>query len=408
MNYILKSPLIIIFVILAYISPIKTIVSLSVIDDGLKSIENYDKRFNLFFPRVYRQSKLNANGYKTWTTIKGESIKTKINNETVTLKKPRFHENLSFFFNYQINWLYLRYLFKNFIGNQNNLKGTGNITKGNWKSGFNFIDKDRLGDKELISDYYRKHNSNDSYFFLPFILGLFMLRKHKLFFFTTVFLFITFGLGITLYVNPVPQSILIRERDYIFTASFMFFSIWIGLFVITIVKFINKKANYKTSILLASILCLIISPLQLLYKGFDNQNRQKDVFAYELGQAYLKDCPKQAILITNTDNLTFPLWYLQEVENFRTDVRVINYDQLLLSWYVEKLSIKTNASLPLKLTITDSFNKAKTNFNISLKKQTNQFLNIRNITKFLKSPESKLTLKQREFLLYQLTISYYQ
>ena len=223
------------------------------------------------------------------------------------------------------------------------------------------------------------------------------MRKNKLFFITTLLLFLTFGVGIIIYVNPTPQSILIRERDYIFTGSFMFFSIWIGISFNGIYNFLKTITNHKLRLVLAGVIAFLSSPIQLFAKGIDNHNRNHEKFAYQLGKAFLKDCPKQAILITNGDNLTFPLWYLQEVEKFRTDVRVINYDQLLLDWYVEKLQVKTNNSDALNLEIPLDFNKSVSSLIIPLKKQTNKYLNIRYLSSFLSSPLSKTTWKEKEF-----------
>ena len=370
------------------------------IDDGNYCIENYNENFKLFFPRMHHQSAINIEGYKTWTTIKGEPTQAKIGNKFITINKPTLNENVSFFVSYQINWLYLRYFFKNFIGSQNNLRGAGNIIHGNWKSGFNSIDKHVIGDESITPVFYKTINSNDNYYFLPFLLGLwglFFLRKNKVYFYTTIALFITFGVGIIIYTNPVPKSILIRERDYIVIGSFLFFSVWIGLSVIGVCNLFKKITTYKISVLAAVILCFFVVPFQFLVKGFDNHNRAKDVFALELGKAYLKDCPKQAVLITNGDNLTFPLWYLQEVEKFRTDVRVVSYDQLALDWYVAKLKTKTNKSAPLHLKVSDEFTKSKKNEIITYKKQTEKYLNIKNIATFFNSSLSKTIWKGKEY-----------
>lgn len=369
-----------------------------VYDSGKNSIKNYDKRFDLFFPRLFHKSALNQEAYKTWTTIKGTPIALQGENKTVF--KPTFSENLAYFYNYQLNWLYFRYLFQNFIGTQNTLKGTGNITKGNWVTGFNFIDKYRVGDKEFTPYFYKNLDSNDAFFALPFllgILGLLYLRRHKTYLLTTLLLFITFGIGIIIYVNPVPQSILIRERDYIFTGSFIFFSIWIGLslpYLYTVLKIIKNK---KIKLLVVSSTLLLISPIQLIVKGFDNHNRTHENFAYELGKAYLDACPNQAILITNIDNSTFPIWYLQEVENYRTDVRVINYDQLLLGWYIEKLKFKLNDSKPIHLTLNSDFIHSKFDTEIPFNKITNGFLNLKELGSFLNNPKNKLSVKNIDF-----------
>ncbi|MFY7669716.1 DUF2723 domain-containing protein [Tenacibaculum sp. MEBiC06402] len=363
------------------------------INDPRYEVPNYDNRFSIFFPRIFHKNLINQEAYKTWTTIKGRAIKTSIKNKEVTINKPTFLENVSFFYNYQVNWLYLRYLYHNFIGKQNDLKGTGAIKKGNWISGFNFFDKSYVGDIKYMPDFYKNKSSKNAFYFLPFLMGLwglFLLRKNKLFFYVSILLFLTFGIGITLYVNPVPQSLMIRERDYIFAASFIFFSIWIGLSVIGLFKtlaFIKKDSN---RFIATVIITALASPIQLFAKGLDNQNRTNENFPYQLAKTYLDSCPEQAILITNGDNLTFPLWYLQEVENYRTDIRVINYDQLLLDWYVSKLKLKMNSSEPVKISLSEKFINQPLTTDITHNKITNQFFNIKNIALFLENPKNRI------------------
>jgi hypothetical protein len=373
------------------------------INDPRYEIPNYDDRFSLFFPRVFHKNLINQQAYKTWTTVKGKPIKTSIKNQEVTIYKPTFLENVSFFYNYQVNWLYLRYLYHNFIGKQNNLKATGAIKKGNWISGFNFFDKSYVGDNKYIPDFYKNQKSRNTFYFLPFLMGLwglFILRKNKLFFSVSLLLFLTFGIGITLYVNPVPQSLMIRERDYIFAASFIFFSIWIGLSVIGIfnsLKFVKKDSN---RFIITAVIACLASPIQLFAKGLDNQNRTNENFAYQLAKTYLDSCPEQTILITNGDNITFPLWYLQEVENYRTDVRVINYDQLLLDWYIEKLKLKMNTSEPIQLSVSEKFISQPITTNVTYNKITNQYFNIKNIAVFFDNPKNRIKYLDKDLLFF--------
>jgi len=299
------------------------------VHDGKFKEVNYAKEFTSFFPRMF--DKGDAEKYKAWTPIFGEPISYPVRGEMVTINKPTFTENLSFFVNYQVIWMNVRYLFWNFIGKQNDHQGLGYIKDGNWISGINALDKDRIGDKSIIPEYYKNHKGNDAYFFLPFILGILgiiALRKHKQYFWTTLLLFLTFGIGITIYVNPVPSSILIRERDYIFIGSFVIFALWIGLSVVFLTQALQKIKNPKVRIGIVAAIALLASPIQLLAKGWDNHQRAHDNFAYNFGKAYLDACPQQAILITDGDNMIFPLWYLQQVEGYRTDVRVINSAQL--------------------------------------------------------------------------------
>ncbi len=322
------------------------------VHDGKLKEVNYAKEFTTFFPRMF--DKGDAEKYKAWTPIYGEPITYPVQGKTITINKPTFGENLSFFVNYQVIWLNARYLFWNFIGRQNDHQGLGYIKDGNWISGINAFDKHRIGDQSVIPDYYKHHKGNDSYYFLPFILGILgiiALRKHKAYFWTTILLFLTLGIGITIYVNPVPTSILIRERDYIIISSFIIFALWIGLSVVFLAQALQAFKNPKIRIGIVSAIVFCAAPLQLLAKGWDNHQRGHDTFAYNFGKAYLDACPQQAILITYGDNMTFPVWYLQEVEGYRTDVRVINYSQLNIETHIDNLKRKIHDSEPLKISL---------------------------------------------------------
>lgn len=323
-----------------------------IVDDGKFKKVNYAKEFTTFFPRMF--DKGDSDKYNAWTTITGEAINYPIKGKMTKIIKPTFGENLGFFINYQVVWVNARYLFWNFIGRQNDHQGIGFIKDGNWISGINTFDKGRIGDESIIPERYKNHKGNDAYYFLPFILGLlgiFALRKHKQYFWTTILLFLTFGLGITIYVNPVPSSILIRERDYIFIGSFVIFALWIGLSVIALFQFTQFIANQKIRMAIVGLVAFLASPAQLFSKGWDNHQRSQDHFAYNFGKAYLDACPQQAILITNGDNMTFPLWYLQQVEGYRTDIRVINFDLLNIDTHIDNLKRKSFASKPIKLTL---------------------------------------------------------
>ncbi|MEM9679607.1 MAG: DUF2723 domain-containing protein, partial [Bacteroidota bacterium] len=318
------------------------------VHDGIAKEVNYSLKFKMLFPRMYDAK--NETNYASWTTIKGEPIYHSVMGKTQEFMKPTFAENMGFFYNYQLNWLNFRYLFWNFIGKQNDYHGLGYIKNGNWVSGFNAIDKYRVGDKNLIPSHYKNNKGEDAYYFLPFLLGLlgiFALIKRKQYLWTTLLLFATFGLGITVYVNPLPSSILVRERDYIFIGSFIIFALWVGLSLITLTQLASRFTDKKASIQVIAFVLFLVSPIQLLAKNWDNHQNRHDTFAYDFGKAYLDSCPEQAILITNGDNMTFPLWYLQDVEGYRTDVRVINFDQLNIDTHINNLKLRKHESDPI-------------------------------------------------------------
>jgi len=340
------------------------------VDNGKYSKAKYDERFSMYFPRVFAPKDKDI--YKLWTSIKGEPINYNTNGQTKIIHKPTYKENFIFFINYQVNWLNLRYLFWNFIGKQNNNHGIGYIKDGNWISGINSFDNSRVGNYIDMPNRFKNDKSRNAYYFIPFILGIFgffALIRHKQYLFTTLFLFLTFGLGITLYVNPIPSSILIRERDYIFIGSFVIFSLWVGLSIISIFKILQFITPNKTKIAIIVVFVFIGAPLQLIAKGWDDHQRHYDTFSYDLGKAYLDACPKQSILITNGDNMTFPLWYLQDIENYRTDVRVLNFDLMSLDSNIDNLKRKIKTSNPIKINLEKRFYFSKKDRLIPLQKE---------------------------------------
>lgn len=359
------------------------------VDDGKLSMVNYSYNFKTFFPRMYDAT--NEANYKSWTTIKGKAINHKVQGEFRQFDVPTFGENISFFTNYQLIWLNLRYLFWNFIGRQNDYHGLGYTKNGNWLSGIGFIDNYRLGDFDLAPDYYQSNQSKDVYYYLPFLLGLIgllALRQNKKYLITSVLLFLVFGLGITLYVNPLPSSILVRERDYIFIGSFILFAFWIGLSLLFIFEIILRFSPPKMTLNLAFCILLLVSPFQLLAKGWDNHQNSGDSFPKEFAKAYLDSCPDQAILITNGDNMTFPLWYLQEVEGYRTDVRVINFDQLNIDTHINSLKLKKHSSLPITIDLNSDLYIEGNEKLIPLKKETKDPINLEVLMQFLNSPNT--------------------
>jgi hypothetical protein len=364
--------------------------------DGKFKEVNYSEEFTMFFPRMF--DKGDADKYKAWTPIFGEPIKYPVRGEVVTINKPTFAENLGFFINYQTIWLNARYLFWNFIGRQNDHHGLGYIKDGNWKSGINAIDKYRIGDTSVIPEYYQNHKGNDAYYFLPFILGILgiiALWKHKPYFWMTLLLFLTFGIGITIYVNPVPSSILIRERDYIFIGSFVIFALWIGLSIVFLTKVFTAIKNPKNRVTIVAGVVFLVAPFQLLAKGWDNHQRGHDAFAYYFGKAYLDACPEQAILITDGDNMTFPLWYLQQVEGYRTDVRVINYDQLNIDTHIENLKKASFDSKPIKLNLHKEFYVSGVEKLIPLQEETKDPAVLPILFEFLKKDNTRINWNGR-------------
>ncbi len=366
------------------------------VHDGKFKEVNYSDEFTMFFPRMF--DKGDAEKYKAWTPIFGEPIKYPVRGELVTINKPTFTENLSFFINYQVIWLNARYLFWNFIGRQNDHHGLGYIKDGNWISGISFIDESNIGAEAVTPEFYKNHKGKDAYYFLPFILGILgfiALWKHKQYFWMTLLLFLTFGIGITIYVNPVPSSILIRERDYIFIGSFVIFAMWVGLSVVFLTQVLTAIKKPKVRIGIVAGVVVLAAPLQLLAKGWDNHQRGHDDFAYNFGKAYLDACPPQAILITDGDNMTFPLWYLQQVEDYRTDVRVINFDQLNIDTHIHNLKNASYDSKPIKIDLNPDFYVSGVEKLIPLQEETKEPAVLPILFEFFKKENTRINWNGR-------------
>jgi hypothetical protein len=311
----------------------------------------FDDRFKTFFPRMYSsQSASHESGYKSWGEVKGRPVS--VNGETEYV--PTFSENLRFFFSYQLNHMYFRYFFWNFAGRQNDNQGNGEAINGNWLTGIGFIDKARLGHNGKQPASMANPESMNRYFMLPFLLGMlglfFHYRRNKKDFWVVMLLFFMTGIAIVLYLNQSPYQP--RERDYAYTGSFYAFAIWIGLGVLGVYQLIEKYLKeYGHLVTIAG--CALI-PLLVLSQNFDDHDRSGRYIARDLGKNYLNSCEKNAILFTYGDNDTFPLWYVQDVENVRPDVRICNVTLLNGDWYIDQMKRKvyTSDPLPIKMDIS--------------------------------------------------------
>ncbi len=289
------------------------------------------------FPRVWDASndQNHATFYKEWLNLaEGE--------------KPSFFDNINFFITYQLNWMYFRYFMWNFAGKQNDIQGFGdaNVRDGNWLSGISFIDNIRLGDHSKMPDSIRNNKAHNTLFFLPFILGLigiyYQYSKNKKDFLVTFLLFFFTGLAIVLYLNQAGNQP--RERDYAYVGSFYVFAIWIGLGVLQVAEWFRKKLSANVSNYLAAVLCFLAVPLIMGFQEWDDHDRSRKVLARDLAKDYLESCAPNAILFTYGDNDTYPLWYAQEVEGIRPDIRVVNNSLLGIDWYINQLRYKVNQS----------------------------------------------------------------
>ncbi|MBA7572403.1 hypothetical protein ES708_14183 [subsurface metagenome] len=315
----------------------------------------YDTRCMTLFPRMYGREDKHIKAYKEWADIKGINLTLhdgRGGSRQVT--KPTFGENLKFFFRYQIGYMYLRYFMWNFAGRQNDIQGHGNILNGNWLSGIGFLDEWRLGDQENIPAHLKNNKAKNKYYLLPLILGLFGLIFHykmdrKNFWVITLLFFFT-GIAIVIYLNQTPHQP--RERDYAYAGSFYAFSIWIGLGVYAIANYLNKILPYRLSAGISILAGFIFVPLLMAFENRDDHDRSGRYTARDFAGNYLNSCAPNAILFTNGDNDTFPLWYVQEVEGIRTDVRVVNLSYLGGDWYIDQMKIKAYESDPVPFSLS--------------------------------------------------------
>jgi len=374
------------------------------------SVPTYSQ--NTFFPRMYwsandgRQS-----SYMEWSGY--DASEDKGTEEGKDQKRiPTMGENLTFFFRYQVNWMYWRYFHWNFSGRQNDIQGSrGDAMRGNWISGYSVIDNARLGNQEAAPYYTTENKSNNKFFLLPLVLGLIGLFFHvyrspkQAFVLFLAFLFT--GLAIVVYLNQKPLEP--RERDYAYAGSFYFFAMWIGIGVYglyDVFKSITTKTLSRLAIaagsglflfflfdmgsevgmpstmtwiiivltaalllgvmlglnqvtkkgshgaLLASLLALFV-PILMGTQGWDDHDRSLKTSAHDLAYNYLVSCKPNGIIFTNGDNDTFPLWYMQEVEEKFTDRRVCNLSLMQTDWYTNQMKMKAYESEPLPIKFTE-------------------------------------------------------
>lgn len=310
---------------------------------GHKQKLEYDKRFCGIFPRMHSSSRpYYPQQYQAWGGKNNGPTYT-VNGESIT--RPSFGNNLQYFFNYQLGHMYWRYFMWNFSGRQNDIQGNGEITHGNWITGIKFLDEIRLGNQDELPDTLKSEKGYNKYYMLPFILGLLGMfyqyrkgRTGKQDFSIVMMLFILTGIAIIVYLNQPPMEP--RERDYAYAGSFYAFSIWIGLGVLSIWEFLNsklKKANTAQTAVAVTIVCLFAVPVNMAAQNWDDHSRAGRYATVAHAKNYLNSCAPNAILFTYGDNDTFPLWYAQEVEGYRRDVRIVNLSLLLGSWYIDQL-----------------------------------------------------------------------
>jgi len=306
---------------------------------GEKNQPNYDSKASGFLPRMWSSQGHHVDAYKQWSNFKGKNVRAG-NGETV--KIPTLGENLAFLFNYQWGHLYWRYFMWNFVGRQSDIQSQGEITNGNWLSGIDAIDSMRLGDQSKVPSNTKNNPGRNTYYFLPLIIGLiglvYQFRKDPKDWLVLGLLFFFTGMAINFYTNPPPLQP--RERDYAYVGSFYVFTIWMAVGIYALYEILSKKVPQKMSAIAVTLVGLLAAPVLMGSQNWDDHDRSGRYTARDFAKNYLNSCAPNAILFTNGDNDTFPLWYVQEVEGYRTDVRVVNLSLLNTDWYIDQMRRK--------------------------------------------------------------------
>lgn len=330
---------------------------------GYKKEYVMSPELNMFFPRIY--SGLHTAAYSDWLGgLKGRPVSATryVHNgetlQTVDAVKPTMGENLRFFLVYQLNHMYWRYFMWNFAGRQNDIQGNGEVNHGNWISGIPFIDNPRLGDQSLLPASDGEGNKGHNVFYmLPLLMGViglgwqaFTSKRGIEQFWVIFFLFFMTGIAIVLYLNQTPTQP--RERDYAFAGSFYAYAIWVGMGVAGLWALVRELyARYggklaksggnekNVSMIGAVVACVvgILVPLQMVSQTWDDHDRSGRYTTRDFGMNYLDSVDENGIIFSNGDNDTFPLWYAQEVEGYRTDVKVVNLSYLTTDWYANQV-----------------------------------------------------------------------
>ena len=353
---------------------------------------DYLSEGKMLFPRMWASS---PDGryeevYESYMNGKGKKVAGSVH------RKPTMGANLRYFFDYQLGWMYWRYFMWNFVGRQNQVHAPdpGDIFHGNWESGIKFIDNFRLGDQSNAPAPLKDDKGKNHYFFLPLLLGLlglfFQFDRDKRGVWLNFLMFFMTGIAIVIYLNQPPFQV--RERDYAYAGSFYFFSAWIGLGLTALCAWIGRRIkSEKSSTALNAVLCLLCLgvPVLMAAQNWDDHDRSGRKTAVEMARNYLNSVGPNGILVTHGDNDTFPLWYAQEVENCRTDVRICNTSLLGTDWHIDQMKWAVNESAPLDLSVGPEQYLYGTNEMIPIVDLREEVMSISDVMTLFRHPQVK-------------------
>ena len=323
-------------------------------DYELVQDENYVLVGDRYVKKTFRTQKYRKNHFfsRMWSDRRPGQIQ--IYKKYTSGTTPSFRDNLHFFIDYQLGFMYWRYFMWNFAGRQNDMQASpDDPTRGNWISGIKPFDEARLGSTENQPKYLAENKGHNKYYLLPLILGLlglvYQFRHDKKGFTVVTLLFFFTGIAIILYLNQAPNEP--RERDYAYAGSFYAFAIWIGMGIAFVHKLLKRALNDRQAACLALVAGLPV-PILMAQQNWDDHDRSGRYITTDFGYNYLNSCDKNAVLYTHGDNDTFALWYNQEVEGVRTDIKVVNTQYIHSDWYYTQMMKQAYDSPPLKTIAT--------------------------------------------------------
>ncbi|MCI9843941.1 DUF2723 domain-containing protein [Flavobacterium pectinovorum] len=343
------------------------------------------------FRQAYAQKQIDNEGYVKFLRSYGDYL---------IIEKPTTVDNFSFMFEYQFGYMYWRYLMWNFVGRQSDVQGKYDNLDGNWISGIKPLDSLHLGSQDNLPSDVLNNKGRNVYFFLPFILGLIGLMYHAnkdlKSFYVLLVLFLFTGIALKIYLNERPFEP--RERDYALVGSFYVFAIWIGLGVYSLYETIQKYLAPKIAGPVIIAVSLLAAPVLMASQNWDDHDRSNKYTAVAMAKAYLTSCDKNAILFTIGDNDTFPLWYAQEIEGIRTDVKIVNTSLFMTDWYIDQMKAKAYESDPLPISFThDEYVGDKLDYVAHIPKVETRW-DINDFISFIKNPKSTVTLQNGQII----------
>ena len=353
---------------------------------AIAQLRNETEKIVTEFRQAYAQKQIDNEGYVTFLKSYGDYL---------LVEKPSTIDNLGFMVEYQFGYMYWRYLMWNFVGRQNDIQGKYDYLDGNWLSGITFIDELHLGSQDNLPSDVINNKGRNVYFFLPFILGLIGLMYHAnkdlKSFYVLLALFLFTGIALKIYLNERPFEP--RERDYALVGSFYVFAIWIGFGVYALYESATKYLAPKLAGPLLIATCLLAAPVLMASQNWDDHDRSGKYTAVAMAKAYLESCDPNAILFTIGDNDTFPLWYAQEIEGVRTDVKIVNTSLFMTDWYIDQMKTKTYESDPLPISFThDQYVGDKLDYVAHIPKVESRW-DIKDLIAFIKNPKSTVDMQ---------------